>query len=213
MKSVLIFLTTCLIFSAALFSQELKDLDYVSPFYEGLAAVKKGDQWAFIDTEGTLVIDYRSDLVPGIDDSMPGVSRNASMEYPFFNNGRCLIKKSKDGIDHFGYINTKGMVVIEPVYLNATPFQGNRAIVIETYKELLGRNELLGKNVVTYSYNEVVINNMGTVIGHLKGPVNLLYAKEKLKSPPEIISHFLKGDLFAVKTEKGTWDIRDIKRK
>ncbi len=213
MKNVLIFLTACLIFSTALFSQELKDLNYVSPFHEGLAAVKKGDQWAFINTEGTLVIDYRSDLVLEMDDSMQSVSKDASITYPFFNKGRCLIKKSKEGIDHFGFINPEGIVVIEPVYLNATPFHGNRAIVIEVYKEVLGRNELLGKNVVTYSYNEVVIDDMGKVIGHLKGPFNLLYDKEKIKAPPAIESQFLKGNLFAVKTEKGTWEIRDINRK
>jgi hypothetical protein len=216
MKNALIFLTACLIFSTATFGQDLKNLDYVSPFYDGLAAINKGDQWAFINTEGTLVINYRSDLVAGKDNSKQSTSKYATIDYPFFNNGRCLIKKSKDGVDRYGYINPEGIVVIEPVYLDATPFNDNRAMVIEVYKELLGRNELLGKNVVTYSYNEVVIDDKGTVIGYLNGPFHLVYGGSTPQNeldPPSIESRFLKGNLYAVKTEKGTWEIREIKRK
>ena len=53
------------------FSQTLDDLnkpiignlDEVAPFSEGLAAVRKGDQWGFIDKEGGMVIDFRNDVM------------------------------------------------------------------------------------------------------------------------------------------------------
>ena len=44
-------------------SQLMKGLDQVSSFNEGLVAIKKGDQWAFMDKQGTIVIDFRDDLV------------------------------------------------------------------------------------------------------------------------------------------------------
>ena len=44
-------------------SQLITGLDEVSPFNEGLAAVKKGDQWAFMDKQGAIALDFRDDLV------------------------------------------------------------------------------------------------------------------------------------------------------
>ena len=40
----------------------VKDLDQVTEFHEGLAAVRKGSQWGFIDQAGKLVIEFRDDL-------------------------------------------------------------------------------------------------------------------------------------------------------
>ncbi len=31
--------------------QSLDNLDYVSPFHDGVTAIKKGNQWAFINSE------------------------------------------------------------------------------------------------------------------------------------------------------------------
>ena len=44
-------------------AQLIKNLDEVSNFKEGLASVRRGDQWAFIDQQGSMVIDFRDDLV------------------------------------------------------------------------------------------------------------------------------------------------------
>ena len=43
-------------------SQTVKNIDEIAPFSEGLAAVRQGNQWGFIDEEGTMVIDFRSDI-------------------------------------------------------------------------------------------------------------------------------------------------------
>jgi hypothetical protein len=45
------------------FSQSIEKFDYISPFNNEVAAVKKADKWEFINKEGTLVIDFRDDLV------------------------------------------------------------------------------------------------------------------------------------------------------
>lgn len=197
-------------FSMAVNAQDLKDIDYVAPFQEGLAAVKKGEQWAFINMKGELVIDYRDDILIPSKGQMPLDSKVEANKYPFFNDGRCLIQKTKNGIVHFGYINSQGKTVIEPVFINATHFNKGRAIVLKVTKQLLGKNELLDKDVVSYSYNEIVIDYMGEFKTHLRGPKNLLYDKEYLKSPPKIQSRFISPNLIRVKTGKNTWQIKIV---
>ena len=213
MKNIISLLVCGLIFSTALMAQELKDLEYVSPFHEELAAVKKGGMWAFINTDGKLIIDYRDDLVLASESQIACCTTDKSMSYPIFENGRALIKKIQEGITFYGYINSKGETVIEPDFINATHFHNNRAIIIKVSKENLGRNELLGKNVVSYSYNEEVINSDGEAVAFLRGPINLVYDKEKMQTPPKIQSHFLGPNLVSTKSEDGTWKIQTINRK
>lgn len=199
MKNVLLVMLSCLVLSGSLLAQELTDLDFISPFHDGVAAVKKGDQWGFIDSKGAITVDFRDDLVITI-----------NKDYPMFSNGRCLIQKMKEDIAHFGYIDTKGTVVIAPDFLNATQFNDNRAIVIKMYKETLGRNEILDKNVIIHRYNEEIIDPNGKGIAFLRGPFNLLYTKEKLRKPPKIESRFLNDNLAAVLQENGQWEVKAI---
>ena len=210
MKNAFILWVGCLVFSAAVTAQELKDLDYVSPFHEGLAAVKKGEQWAFINLKGAVVIDYRDDIVVSTKGQMQYCSKDKTRNYPFFRDGRSLIKRTKEGIAHYGFMDPQGNTVIEPIFVNATNFNEGGAIVLKVSKQLLGRNELLGKDVVSYSYNEIVIDNMGKSKAYLRGPINLLYVKEKLKSPPKIQSCILSPNLIAIKTKNNTWEIKEI---
>lgn len=107
------------------FSQITDKLDYVSPFNEGYSAVKKGNQWAFINQKGNIVIDFRDDLV---------LTETNKEKYPIFVNERCLISEKKDGISYFGFIDTSGKTVVEPLYLNAANFNEEFAIVIHVYK-------------------------------------------------------------------------------
>ena len=83
-------------------SQELAEFDYIAPFNDGMAAVKKGEQWGFINDEGQQVIDLRDDLV---------LINYKSKSYPIFSDGRCLITEVRDGIKYFGYIDKSGKVV------------------------------------------------------------------------------------------------------
>ncbi|SDG97079.1 WG repeat-containing protein [Psychroflexus sediminis] len=176
-------------------SQTLDNLDYVSPFHEDLAAVQKNDRWAFIDREGAIVIDYRSDLVENQTDN--GF-------YPLFSDGRCLIEMEKEGISYFGYIDTSGNEVIVPQFLNAKNFKKGKAIVLQLIKEVAGENKALGKKVVYYNYFEVLINKQGDLEAYLsKEPQNIILDESYIKNPPKISYKQVSESLFIKKNKSG----------
>ena len=197
MKNILIIMISMILFPFLGSSQIIENIDEVTPFHEELAAIRKGEQWAFINTNGDIVIDYRNDLVKT-------KTKKDVVTYPHFEDGKCLIKQKINGVDHYGYIDHSGKTVIKPEYLNATNFDHGYAIVLKVSKEELGRNDLLDKKVVSYSYNEIVIDHSGNQKIFLTGPIHLVYKKERLRKPPVILSYFLTPNLIASKTkEKG----------
>ena len=130
MKRMIIPLVMVLIAPILCFPQAIENIDYISPFNEDVAAIKKGNLWAFIDASGTMIIDFRDDVV---------VTKNGDEDYPIFKNDRCLISHMKDGINYFGYIDKTGKTVIEPQFLNATPFENNVAVVLKLTEEVYAR--------------------------------------------------------------------------
>lgn len=212
MKSIL---KITILFLAVMFttsgqSQVLNNIDEITPYHENLAAVRKGEQWAFINDIGAITINFREDIVDDLSRHYPVSDPRKKISYPYFSNDRCLVKDIKDGISYFGYINKKGDVVIDKQYVNATPFTGGYAMVLRITKELLGTNKLLAKNVVSYSYDEVLIDVNGKVIMHLEGPKHLILSKEKLRRPPVINSYFITENLLAVKNKNDKWEIRAL---
>ena len=155
------------------YCQVIDNLEMANPYQDGLASVKKGDQWGFIDEKGDLVIAYRDDLV-----SSPSTSGLAASEewksYPAFREGRCLIHEMREGIQYFGFIDKQGRTVVEPNYVNATNFRDGYAIVTQYTRQVVGRNELLGKDVVNYQAEELVIDKTGMVVTSLMNPRNFV---------------------------------------
>lgn len=201
MKKVLLIFITILI-PLFCFTQNIENLDYISTFNDGLAAIKKNNQWAFIDTEGDLVIDFRDDLF---------ISSSEDRKYPIFKNNRCLIVKEKKGVSYFGYIDKTGKVIIEPQFLNASDYYNNIAIVLKLVKNEVGTNDLLGKNVVRYKYFEVSIDPNGYVLDYLvEEGVNLTLDKAFLQKPPQIIHKYIAENIFAVLNKNKTWTIKKI---
>ena len=183
------------------FTQKQDAFDYVSPFHEGFSAVKKGDQWAFINNKGDIVIGFRSDLV----------STNMNGEaYPVFQNNRCLIKKNESNISYFGYINASGKTVIKPTFLNATNFKHNMAIVILLAKEKAGYNNIMAKDIVYYTYQEVVINRAGEVKRKLTEPRNIVLMKKFIFPTPKIMSKFRSNRLIIVPDKNQKWTLKKI---
>ncbi|GAA4272806.1 hypothetical protein GCM10022258_21000 [Aquimarina gracilis] len=180
-------------------SQVLENIDQITPFHEDLAAIRKGDKWAFINTKGDVVIDYREDLV------ISPATENAN--YPYFSDGKCLIKQKINGVDYYGYIGATGKITIKPQFLNATNFNNGHAIVLRVAKEELGKNDLLDKKVVSYSYDEMVIDASGNSKTFLLGPTHLIYKKDRLRKPPMIQSHFLAPNLIATKSKNNSWTL------
>ena len=183
------------------FTQTSISFDYVSPFYEGFSAVKKGNQWAFINTEGVFVIDFRDDLVS---------TKINNEEYPIFKNNRCIIVKEENKISYFGYIDSSGKTVINPTFLNATNFQNSIAIVLKLNKEKAGFNNVLGKNIVYYTYLEIITNKEGEIKENLTAPKNVVLSKKNLSKPPKITSKFLSDKLVLILDEHQKWIIKKI---
>lgn len=183
-------------------AQSLENLDYISPFHDGYSAIKKDNQWAFIDSEGAIAIGFRNDLV---------VTPFGDVNYPIFNDGRCLIEELKNGISYFGYIDTSGKTVIEPQFLNATNFSEGNAIALELVKETVARNKALGKDVIYYKYFEVTIDTSGVIDNYLtqKG-VNVVLDKDFFKKPPQITSRYISENLYAIRYKNKSWTIINI---
>ncbi|MFK7782679.1 WG repeat-containing protein [Psychroserpens sp.] len=184
------------------FSQSLENVDFISPFNEGFAAIQKDGQWSFINQQGILIMDFRSDLV---------VSQNLDGSFPVFSSGRCLIEEKRNGISYFGYINTCGTKIIEPQYLNALNFDNGLAIVLELIKVRVGTNEVLGKNVAYDKYLEAVIDVQGNIKGYVSPKrTNVLLDKKFLRQPPKIATKKISNNLYALLNKNNTWDIKVI---
>ena len=185
MKKSIILIISIFFISFSGFTQLIDSIAYISPFHEGLASVNKGGEWAFINENGTIIIAFRNDLV--------SVKINEN-SYPYFNNGRCLIQRTKENITYFGYIDETGDVVIEPQFISATNFNYGHAIVLELTKINLGHNSVLDKPMVSYKYQEVVIDSLGNIKSYLapQYPVSFTdYTKIKPHVNSRIISKYL----------------------
>lgn len=212
MKNVLIICISVLIFPFIGFTQTIKDIDEITPFHEEIAAIRKDNKWAFINMAGEIIIDYRDDLVWFSNPEMMTKKKDQKefISYPIFSEGLCLIKQMKNGIYYYGYINKKGKTSIAPEFLNATPFDKGYAIVLKMSKEELGRNHLLDKKIVSYSYDEVIIDPAGTVKMYLTEPKHFTLTKNKVKWPPAIESYFISSNLVAVKNKNHNWKLQVI---
>ncbi|TBN04334.1 WG repeat-containing protein [Hyunsoonleella flava] len=199
MKKVLIIL---LLLPTIALTQTKEEFDFVAPIHENVVAVKKGNTWGFIDADGHIIIDFRNDLV---------LSKTNHGNYPMFMDNRCLISVKKEGILYFGYIDKTGKTVIEPEFLNAQNFSNNQALALAVIKEELGRNEILGKNVIAHRCFEVIIDENGDIKSYLnpKG-VNVVLDKKSLKKPPKITSKIISKNLYAVLNENKKWIIIKI---
>ena len=183
--------------------QTIENIDFVSPFHDGLSAVKKGNSWAFIDQNGSIIIDFRQDLVK---------TKTDKGYYPLFSNGKCIIAQKKDDILLYGFIDKKGNISIEPQFLNVLNFQGNKTLALIVHKETIGFNDIFKKDVVNYHYFEVVIDENGNSLDHLTQLALHISPKySKSKEPPVITSKFISDNLIAVKSDENKWNLRKIK--
>lgn len=177
-------------------AQELTNIVKIGSFSEGLMAIGNDDSWGFIDTNGTLVIDFRKDIVA------------SSKESPIFSNGLCIIKEKRENIVYYGYMNTTGETIIPLEYLAATPFENGFARVIKHYKTDTGGTNVLSQNIIIYSYNEIIVDTKNKVVLHIRGPFHLLLNKLKSQEEiPTIRSQFISERLITVKEDDKTYSI------
>ncbi|WP_299124334.1 WG repeat-containing protein [uncultured Winogradskyella sp.] len=185
------------------FAQSIENLDFISPFHDDVAAIKKDGKWAFINKEAQLIIDYRTDLV---------LTENDDGHYPIFNNDRCQIVEIREGISYFGFIDKSGKTVIKPEFLNSTNFYNEVAIALKLDKQVIGKNTALDKNIVNYRYFEVLVNTDGEITYYLtQDGVNVVLDKDFFGGIPQITSRYLADNIYAVKRKNKTWAIVKIK--
>lgn len=204
MKKLLI-LIVCLSINSVAFSQIFSEIDEVYPFHGDFAAIKKGNQWAFIDKEGKNTIDFRADLV--LTNRLN--SLNQTISYPVFNDNRCLVRRLKGDTYYYGFINEKGVGVIKPQFLNATNFSNGYAIVVLSSKDSIGFNHVLKKPIVSNIIEEYVIDTSGELIKYLYNPRKNVSANYK-NGVPIIESKFIAPKLVAVKTKNKKWEIHQF---
>ena len=193
-------------FSLGIYAQLPKDLDFVSPFNEGLAAVQKGNEWAFINDMGHIVIDFRDDLYWN-KDTAETYDDVRSVHYPKFSNGLCIVQKMVDEIPVFGFINTDGSLVIDHQFLNVRPFENGMTTGIIFEKVLRGKNEF-NLDIYEYKFHEVLMDMDGNILEFLNRRYNIQMTKRRYTMPP-ILSKMLNDKLIAVKKDKN-WEIKKL---
>mgnify|MGYP001092258973 CR=1 FL=1 len=204
MKKVAILFLTLITIPIFAVAQSIEDIDFISPFHNGVAAIQKDGKWAFINEEANLIIDFRTDLV---------TTNTENGNYPMFNDNRCPIVEIKSGISYFGFIDKSGKTVIEPQFLNSTDFKNGTAIALEVIKSVITKNTALGKDMVTFRYFEVLIDTNGKITYYLnQDGINVILDKDFLRAVPQITSRRITENIYAVKNKKNSWNIITIKK-
>lgn len=210
MKSRIVLLVALLVVPMLLHAQTTTTkYDEIAPYSEGLAAVRNGEQWGFIDKDGTLVIDFRTDLVwtRNADTTILGV---LGIQYPIFKNNRCMIVEHKVGdIPFYGFIDKSGEVVIQPEYLNITPFDQEHAIGIYVREAFQGKNEI-EIDLIKYYFTEVVLDTSGEIIYPIVEREHILTSKRRYEIP-KLRAKLITKDLLAVLTKDNTWETKKLK--
>ncbi len=192
-----------------LFAQEQKEFDFVANQENGFTAVKQANTWGFVDNNGDMVVSLRSDLISN-EDPKSGKIGVEGIKYPQLKDDRAIIKKEENGINYYGFINASGKTIIEPVYLNVSNFSNGKALAIKLEEERLGENQLLGKGVISYKYDVVLLNKEGEVVKYLEGPFPVAVSKKKLREAPAINAKWLGENVVSVKGPNGKWKIHKL---
>lgn len=187
--------------------EDLKELSYVGSIHEGYAPVKKNNQWGFINSSGELVVKFRSDLVENEKESTARDLGVATQKVPTMQEDRAIIKKNIEGVNYYGFINETGAIVIEPEYLNVSLFNNGKALALKLEGEQLGKNEVLGKSVISYKYDVVLIDKDGEVLQYLSGPFPVSVSKKKLREAPPITAKILGENLISVRGPNKSWEV------
>ena len=209
MKNIIALLSLFLLIPISASSQtETMVYDEVAPFSEGLAAVRVGNQWGFINEDAKLVIDFRDDLVwnQEADTSVPGV---LGIRYPQFKNGRCMVRALKeDNIPYYGFMDQSAEIVIPTDYLNITQFDYENAIGIYVRETFQGKNEIK-LNIIDYIFTEVVLNTSGEIIWPIGEREHILTAKRRYETP-ELRAKLIAKDLLVFKTKDNKWETKKL---
>jgi len=201
MKKSLKYLGLLILIPGLALAQLTSGLDLVTPVHNNMIAIKKNGEWAFLNRDGEMVIDFSDKYV---------ATKNEDGTYPVFEDERCLISVKEDGITYFGYSNKSGKTVIEPQFLNARAFKNQKAIALYLKRTEISKNIALGKPVVSYDYFEVLIDDKGEILDFLSDAYHITLHKDYLVKPPMIKSKFVSDHIIAVLGKDDKWSLKKI---
>ncbi len=207
MKRIIVVFMVVLALPVMAFSQDLKGIDEIAPFSDGLAAVRQGNQWGFINQEGALVIDFRSDLLWN-KDANTSRSDIKGVRYPMFKEGKCIVWKMEGDIPLYGFMDKTGVVVIEPQFLNVRSFENGYTTGVLFRKVLMGQNEIK-MSVFDYKFNDVLMDSSGKIVEFFGERENIQMRKNRYELP-SIWVNKLSDKAVAVKTKGKGWDVRKL---
>ncbi|SNR40747.1 WG containing repeat-containing protein [Maribacter sedimenticola] len=209
MKNRLMLLAITVLAVLPVSAQMVQGIDEIAPFIEGLAAVRKGGEWGFIDEEGKLVIDFSDDVYwnPSQDNAIA-----LGAPYPMFNEGLCAItQKVEDGVPVFGFMDKTGAVVFPPQFLNVTPFKDGYATAVFVDKTFKGENEFKLK-IYEYKFFDVLISSNGEIAEYF-GKRDHIQMTVKRYKVPTIGAKMLNAQLVATHKPDQGWAIQQLQTK
>ncbi|WP_420601113.1 WG repeat-containing protein [Flagellimonas sp.] len=208
MRTTGMFLAAFFLLQFPIVAQEkLEGLDEIMGYNEGLAAVRKGTQWGFINEKGELAIDFRGDIVWNKDAD----SRDKGLlgiRYPSFENGMCPVQKLEDEIPIYGFINKQGELVVDYQFLNVSSFTNGYATGVYFNKVLRGTNEFKLK-IYDFKFHDVLIDSKGKIIEFFDRRYNIQMTKKRYKMPALHVK-YLSNDRVAIFIEGKGWEIRKV---
>lgn len=208
MKKIVVLIAFFVAVQSPVFSQEKLDgIDQITDFHEGLAGVRKGNEWGFVNKQGELVIDFRNDIVWN-KEVKSGNGRIAGIRYPAFKNGMCLVQKMEDEIPLYGYINTKGDLIVDYKFLNISTFEDGYATGVYFDKVFRGNNEFKLK-IYDFKFHDVLINDSGEIVEFFDRRYNIQMTKKRYDIPT-LRAKYLANDVVAVFKEGAGWEIRKV---
>ena len=195
---------------------EVEGYDKVGCLRDGLAGVikqsndeyEKTNRVGYIDKDGQLIIPFEFDaIVAG--------EGGESLEFNDFSEGLAAVSKN----DKYGFIDTKGKVVIEPKYEWASSFSDGLAIV--SVEGLYGAIDTQGKTVIPFEYQALADFHDGFAAAARppKDPEDYESKYGLINKQNEVVIPFmyesmgnLSESLIAVKKD-GKWGYVDTKNK
>ncbi len=131
----------------------IPQFEEVKDFKDGLAIVKKSGKWGVINRSGKEIFPFTFDIINDFSDKIAlaksgdisfylysnGDKKALPSGYTFYgySNGLARTMKKTDKGNKWGYINSKGIFIIDHIYDNASDFFGEYAVVSKNGKTFI----------------------------------------------------------------------------
>jgi hypothetical protein len=202
-------------------------------FYDGLAAVKVGDRWGYLNTDGKLAIQVKYEKVTVFNGGYASVQRegkffvldHSGTEYPAEFPGIVDLNDFSEGLATFkteaglvGFVDGTGKVAIQPIFQSAGDFHGGLAWAKSTSGKLGYINQQgdwaidpkfdAGKNYDPVSGLARI--KSGDKWGYVNklGEVAYMYDSEMFEDFSDGLARGKKGEKFGFFNDKMEWAIQ-----